>query len=106
MWNFVRPFTRSSNICSRDFPRSSATRYRICPCPTSSCTFAVSESLRFNVGARGIHSRSGSAPMTSEFACISMNFIAARRYSSGIHSPASIFSPASIRALNAATRSS
>ena len=106
MWNLVRPFTRSSNICSRDFPRSSATRYRIWPCPTSSWTLAVSDSLRLRVGARGIHSRSGSAPMTSELACISMNLSAACRYSSGIQSPASIISPASIRALNSATRSS
>jgi hypothetical protein len=44
--------------------------------------------------------------MTSELACISMNLSAARRYSSGIHSPASIFFPASMRDLNSSTRSS
>ncbi len=44
--------------------------------------------------------------MTSELACISMNLSADCRYSSGIQSPPSIFSPASMRALNSATRSS
>ena len=37
-----------------------------CAWPTSSCTFAVSASLRCSVGALRIHSRSGSTPISSE----------------------------------------
>ena len=37
----------------------------------SSCTLAVSASFRLSVGARMIHSRSGSTPISSELACIS-----------------------------------
>src|SRR2546425_1767532 len=64
-----------------------------CACPASSCTFAVSASLRCSVGARRIHSRSGSTPISSEFPCISMNLIRRARYSSGIQSSVSILPP-------------
>src|SRR4051812_36612105 len=64
-----------------------------CACPTSSCTFAVSASLRCSVGARRIHSRSGRTPISSELPCISMNLTSRRRYSSGIGSPASTCPP-------------
>src|SRR3954468_3720612 len=64
-----------------------------CACPTSSCTFAVSASLRCRVGARRIHSRSGSTPISSELPCISMNLTSFARYSSGIQSPVSTWPP-------------
>src|SRR3989440_1569213 len=64
-----------------------------CAWPTSSCTFAVSASLRWSVGARRIHSRSGRTPMSSELPCISMNLISFARYSSGIQSPVSTWPP-------------
>src|SRR5213078_1288413 len=64
-----------------------------CACPTSSCTFAVSASLRWRVGARRIHSRSGRTPISSELPCISMNFRSRARYSSGIQSPVSTWPP-------------
>src|SRR3954454_17831769 len=64
-----------------------------CACPTSSCTFAVSASLRCSVGARRIHSRSGSTPISSELPCISMNLTSFARYSSGIQSPISTWPP-------------
>src|ERR687883_1582227 len=64
-----------------------------CACPTSSCTFAVSASLRCSVGALRIHSRSGRTPISSEFPCISMNLISRARYSSGIQSSVSTWPP-------------
>src|SRR6266508_342447 len=64
-----------------------------CACPTSSCTLAVRASLRCRVGARRIHSRSGSTPISSELPCISMNLISSRRYSSGIQSVVSTWPP-------------
>src|SRR3954468_16571187 len=64
-----------------------------CACPTSSCTFAVSASLRCRVGARRIHSRSGRTPISSELPCISMNLTSFARYSSGIQSPVSTWPP-------------
>src|SRR3954452_267876 len=64
-----------------------------CACPTSSCTFAVSASLRCSVGARRIHSRSGRTPISSELPCISMNLTSFARYSSGIQSPVSTWPP-------------
>src|SRR5512133_687515 len=64
-----------------------------CAWPTSSCTFAVSASLRWSVGARRIHSRSGSTPISSEFPCISMNLRRRARYSSGIQSSVSTWPP-------------
>src|ERR671931_255975 len=64
-----------------------------CAWPTSSCTFAVSASFRCSVGARRIHSRSGRTPISSEFACISMNLISRARYSSGIQSSTSTRPP-------------
>src|SRR6266550_5161129 len=64
-----------------------------CACPTSSCTFAVSASFRCSVGARRIHSRSGSTPISSLLACISMNLISFERYSAGIQSPVSTWPP-------------
>src|ERR671914_1389780 len=64
-----------------------------CEWPTSSCTLAVSASLRWRVGARRIHSRSGRTPMSSEFPCISMNLISFARYSSGIGSSVSTWPP-------------
>src|SRR4051812_34417524 len=65
-----------------------------CACPASSCTFAVSASFRWSVGARRIHSRSGSTPISSELPCIWMNLTSRARYSSGIQSPASTCPPA------------
>src|SRR4051812_29930461 len=62
-------------------------------CPTSSCTFAVSASLRCSVGALRIHSRSGRTPISSELPCISMNLISFDRYSSGIQSSTSTWPP-------------
>jgi hypothetical protein len=53
----------------------------------------VRASFRRSVGARMIQSRSGSTPMSSEFACISTNFSTAALYSSGIQSSASTFPP-------------
>src|SRR6266852_660554 len=64
-----------------------------CACPTSSCTLAVGASFRCSVGARRIHSRSGSTPISSELACISMNLISFDRYSSGIQSSVSTCPP-------------
>src|SRR5918911_474318 len=64
-----------------------------CECPTSSWTFAVNASFRCSVGARRIHSRSGSTPISSEFPCISMNLISRARYSSGIQSSVSTWPP-------------
>src|ERR687883_370926 len=64
-----------------------------CAWPTSSWTFAVSASLRWSVGARRIHSRSGRTPISSEFPCISMNLISRARYSSGIQSSVSTWPP-------------
>src|SRR6266567_8191966 len=64
-----------------------------CEWPTSSCTFAVSASLRCSVGARRIHSRSGRTPISSELPCIWMNLTRRVRYSSGIQSPASTWPP-------------
>src|SRR5947208_6261654 len=64
-----------------------------CAWPTSSCTFAVSASLRCSVGARRIHSRSGRTPISSEFPCISMNLRSRARYSSGIQSSVSTWPP-------------
>src|SRR6185503_8913070 len=74
--------------------------------PTSSCTFAVSASLRWSVGARRIQSRSGRTPISSEFACISTNFVRRLRYSSGIHSPVSTRPPDWTWARNSAVRPS
>src|SRR5438067_12073374 len=76
-----------------------------CACPTSSCTFAVSASLRCSVGARPIHSRSGSTPMSSELPCISMNLISFARYSSGIQSAVSTWPPCCTYSRNAPSRS-
>src|SRR3989442_2466785 len=64
-----------------------------CAWPTSSCTFAVRASFRCSVGARRIHSRSGSTPISSELPCISMNLISLARYSSGSQSPVSTWPP-------------
>src|SRR5437667_4235909 len=64
-----------------------------CACPTSSWIFAVSASFRCSVGARRIQSRSGRTPISSEFACISMNLTSLERYSSGIQSPVSTWPP-------------
>src|SRR5829696_338832 len=64
-----------------------------CEWPASSCTFAVKASFRCSVGARRIHSRSGSTPISSELPCISMNLISSRRYSSGIQSVVSTWPP-------------
>src|SRR5215211_3571467 len=71
--------------------------------PTSSCTFAVSASFRWSVGARRIHSRSGSTPISSEFPCISMNLTSFARYSSGIQSPVSTCPPDWTYSRNAAS---
>src|SRR4029450_12309776 len=64
-----------------------------CEWPTSSWTFAVSASLRWSVGARRIHSRSGSTPISSELPCISMNLMSLARESSGIQAPVSTWPP-------------
>src|ERR687887_532421 len=61
-----------------------------CAWPTSSCTFAVSASLRCSVGALRIHSRSGSTPINSLLPCISMNLSNRCRYSSGSQSVADL----------------
>ena len=100
------PSSRSSTICARGFPRSSATRYSSCAWPTSSWTFAVSASFRRSVGARMIHSRSGSTPISSEFACISTKRSTAVRYSSGIQSVASTLPPDVTCCSNSSNRSS
>src|SRR5579862_1290930 len=71
-----------------------------CAWPTSSCTFAVSASFRWSVGARRIHSRSGSTPISSELPCIWMNLTSRARYSSGIQSPASTWPPACRYSMN------
>src|SRR5215211_6952272 len=74
-----------------------------CACPTSSWIFAVSASFRWSVGARRIHSRSGSTPISSEFPCISMNLTSFARYSSGIQSPVSTCPPDWTYSRNAAS---
>src|ERR671936_1791521 len=76
-----------------------------CACPTSSCTFAVSASLRCSVGALRIHSRSGSTPISSLFPCISMNLISFARYSFGSQSVASTWPPDWTYSRNSCSRS-
>src|SRR3954471_10339967 len=76
-----------------------------CEWPTSSCTFAVSASFRCRVGARRIHSRSGSTPISSEFPCISMNLMSFARESSGIQSAVSTCPPDWTYSRNACSRS-
>src|SRR5512143_4030316 len=75
-----------------------------CAWPTSSWIFAVRASFRWRVGARRIQSRSGSTPMSSEFACISMNLTSRLRYSSGIQSVASTCPPAWTYSTNSCVR--
>src|SRR5918912_1365245 len=75
-----------------------------CACPTSSCTFAVSASFRWSVGARRIHSRSGRTPISSELPCISMNLTSFARYSSGIQSSVSTWPPPCTYSRNSAVR--
>src|SRR6185312_9425185 len=77
-----------------------------CACPASSWIFAVSASFRCRVGARRIQSRSGRTPISSEFACISTNFVSRARYSSGIQSPTSTSPPSWTWARNVSVRSS
>src|SRR6185295_2895680 len=77
-----------------------------CAWPASSCTFAVSASLRCSVGARRIQSRSGSTPISSELPCISMNLIRRERYSSGIQSCVSTAAPSWSAATNSSVRPS
>src|ERR671923_2079004 len=76
-----------------------------CAWPTSSCTFAVSASFRWSVGARRIHSRSGRTPISSELPCISMNLTSLLRYSSGIQSWVSTCPPAWTYSRNSCSRS-
>src|SRR5919108_2922889 len=75
-----------------------------CAWPTSSWIFAVTASFRCSVGARRIQSRSGRTPMSSEFACISMNLRSFDRYSSGIQSPVSTCPPACTYSRNSCVR--
>src|SRR5256714_6497930 len=77
-----------------------------CAWPTSSCTLAVRASFRCSVGAFRIHSRSGSTPISSELACISMNLISFCRYSSGSQSVASACPPSWTYARNSCVRAS
>src|SRR5687767_7773171 len=77
-----------------------------CEWPTSSCTLAVSASLRCSVGARRIHSRSGRTPISSESPCISMNLMSLARYSSGIQSPVSTCPPPCTYSTNSWVRAS
>src|SRR3990172_3666183 len=98
------PASRASSISSRETPNVSAAWYRYCPWPASSWTLASSTNLRRRLGAIVIQPPSGSIPTTSLCACCEIIRISCRRYSSGIQSPGSIFSPAATRASKAARR--